>query len=40
MEKYDIFDIFAQKLDCGYALEGPRRDDSNEYSQPTFWIKN
>ena len=27
----DIFHISAQNLDCGYSLEPPRRDGSNEY---------
>ena len=28
-----IFFIFAPKKDCGYTLESPRRDGSNEYPQ-------
>ena len=28
---YIIFFIFAQKIDCGYSLEPPRRGGSNEY---------
>ena len=35
-----IFNIFAQNIDCGYELEPPRRDGSNEYPQSMFWIKN
>ena len=27
----DIFHISAQNIDCGYSLEPPRRDGSNEY---------
>ena len=29
----DIFHISAQIIDCGYALEPPRRGGSNEYPQ-------
>ena len=36
----DIFLIFAQNIDCGYTLEPPRRDGSNEFPQCMFWIKN
>ena len=36
----DIFLIFAQNIDCGYTLEPPRRDGSNEYPQSMFWSKN
>ena len=32
--------MFAQNIDCGYTLEPPRRDGSNEYPQSIFWIKN
>ena len=32
--------MFAQNIDCGYTLEPPRRGDSNEYPQSTFWNKN
>ena len=39
-KKFDIFLIFAQKIDCGYTLEPPRRGGSNEYSQSMFWGKN
>ena len=40
LKKFDIFLIFAQKIDCGYALEPPRRGGSNEYPQSMFWSKN
>ena len=36
----DIFLIFAQKIDCGYTLEPPRRGGSNEYPFSMFWSKN
>ena len=36
----NIFDIFAQNIDCGYTLEPPRRGGSNEYPQSMFWSKN
>ena len=36
----DIFLIFAQNIDCGYALEPPHRGGSNEYPQSMFWSKN
>ena len=32
----DIFHISAQNVDCGYSLEPPRRDGSNEYPQSMF----
>ena len=35
IEKCDIFNIFAQNIDCGYALEH-----SNTYPQSMFWSKN
>ena len=31
-----IFHISAQNIDCGYSLEPPRRDGSNEYPQSMF----
>ena len=31
LEIFDIFNIFAQNIDCGYTLEPPRRGGSNEY---------
>ena len=37
---FDIFNVFAQNIDCGYTLEPPRQGGSNEYPQPMFWIKN
>ena len=37
LNKFDIFLIFAQNIDCGYTLEPPRRGGSNEYSQAMFW---
>ena len=39
-KNFDIFLIFAQKIDCGYTLEPPRRGGSNEYPQSMFWSKN
>ena len=33
---YIIFLIFAQKIDCRYSLEPPRRGSSNEYPQSMF----
>ena len=40
LKNVDIFLIFAQNIDCGYALEPPRRGGSNEYPQSMFWSKN
>ena len=40
MKMFDIFLIFAQKIDCGYTLEPPQRGGSNEYPQSLFWSKN
>ena len=39
-KKFDIFNILAQNIDCGYTLEPPRRGGSNEYPQSMFWSKN
>ena len=39
-KKMDIFNIFAQNIDCGYTLEPPHGGGSNEYPQSMFWIKN
>ena len=36
----DIFRISAQKIDCGYSLEPPRRGCSNEYPQSMFLSRN
>ena len=36
----DIFHISAQNIDCGYSLEPPRRDGSNEYPQSLFLSRN
>ena len=36
----DIFHISAQKIDCGYLLEPPRRDGSNEYQQSILLSRN
>ena len=38
--KSDIFHISAQKIDCGYSLEPPRRGGSNEYPQSMFLSRN
>ena len=38
-----IFNIFAQNLNCGYALELPRQGSSYKYPQrpqSMFWSKN
>ena len=35
----DIFHISAQNVDCGYSLEPPRRDGSNEYPQSMFLLE-
>ena len=38
--KIDLFFLnFAQNIDCGYALEPPRRGGSNEYPQSMFRVK-
>ena len=31
--------FWAQNIDCGYALEPPRRGGSNEYPQSMFWAE-
>ena len=36
----DIFLISAQKIDCGYLLELPRRGGSNEYPQSMLLSRN
>ena len=36
----DIFRISPQNTDCGYSLEPPRRDGSNEYPQSMFLSRN
>ena len=36
IKKSNIFHISAQNIDCGYALEPPRRGGSNEYPQSMF----
>ena len=33
---YIIFLISAQNINCGYSLKPPRRNGSNEYTQPMF----
>ena len=38
-KKNDIFNTFAQNIDCVYTLEPPRRGGSNEYPQSMFWSK-
>ena len=39
-KKSEIFYIFAQNIDCGYALEPPRRGGSNAYPQSMFLSRN
>ena len=36
---YIILLISAQKIDCEYSLEPPRRGSSNEYPQSMFWAE-
>ena len=36
----DIFHVSAQNIACGYSLEPPRRDGSNEYPQSMFLSRN
>ena len=36
----DVFHIPPQNIDCGYALETPRRGGSNKYSQSMFLSRN
>ena len=36
----DSFHISAQKIDFGYFLEPPHRDDINEYPQSMFMSRN
>ena len=40
MKNFDIFNFFAQNVDCGYTLEPPLRGGSDEYPQSMFWIEN
>ena len=35
-----IFHISGQNIHCGYSLEPPRRDGSNEYTQSMFLSRN
>ena len=37
MKNSDIFHISTLNIDCGYSLEPPRRDGSNEYHKLCFW---
>ena len=36
----DIFNIYAQNIDCRYSLEPPRQGGSNEYPQSMFLSRN
>ena len=36
---YIIFLFLLKNIDCGYSLEPPRRDGSNEYPQSMFWAE-
>ena len=38
-KKSDILHISAQNIDCGYALETPRRGGSHAYPQAMFWAE-
>ena len=40
IKKSDIFHISAQNIACGYLLEPPRQNGSNEYPQSMFLSKN
>ena len=35
-----FFHISAKNIDCGYSIEPPRRDSSNEYPQSKSLIRN
>ena len=39
IRKNDIFNKFAQNIDCGYTLEPPRQGCSIDYQESMFWIK-
>ena len=42
-KNYDIFLIFAHRIDCGYTLEPPRPASARrfyEYPQSMFWSKD
>ena len=36
---FEIFNIIAQSINCGYTLEPPRRGGSNDFPQSMFLIK-
>ena len=36
LKTFAIFHIFAQNIDCGYKLDPPQWDGSNEYAQSMF----
>ena len=38
-KKFNIFNIFAQNIDCVYMLKPPRRGGSNVYLQCRFWTQ-
>ena len=40
MKNSGSFHMFAQNIGCGYPLEPPCRDGSNEYPQSMFFSKN
>ena len=40
IKKSDILQFSAQNIDCGYALEPPRRGGSNAYPQSMFLNRN
>ena len=37
---FNIFNIIAQNIDCGYTLGQPHGGGSSEYPQSMFWNKN
>ena len=42
-KNFDIFNLLAQNIDCGYTLAPPEAvlsGGSNEYPQSMFWSKN
>ena len=39
-EKFDIFLIFSENIDCSYMLEPPHGGGSNKYPQSLFCSKN